>query len=620
MLHIKNLSLTIGQRTLFQDLTCTFETTDRIGIIGRNGAGKSTLLKVIAGLIQPTSGEIHCAKNTRIGYLPQEEVLASDKTVFEEAFSAFDTIVTAEQKINIIEQALANNTCSAEQLEEYAELQAQLAKLPRHDAIKQTHDVLTGLGFTEVMEAQPVSALSTGWKMRLALAKLLLTDADFYLFDEPTNHLDIVTQQWLLEKLCTWNKGFALVSHDRVYLEKACNAILEIERGKGTFYRGNLSRYLEQKEHLIEIARATRERQEREIAQKQATVDRFRAGTRSQQAKNIMKQIERIELVDVEPPLPTISFQFPTPARPGSTIVTARNLSYGFHDKTIFKNIAFEIQRGERVALVAANGVGKTTLINCITGRYTSQTGSVQLGHNVTMAIFEQEQARALDQNKTIFQEVQDACPKVSDSEIRSILGAFQFSGDDAFKKIKVLSGGEKNRVAMAKVLLQRANFLVLDEPTNHLDLYAKDVLCQALSSYEGTMLFVSHDLDFVNKLATRIIELTPTSAYSFSGNYDDYRAHKKLLTQPVVHSVTTPKKTAPVATPEQTKILRKKVNELERTINKLEQDEQKTLEALGMSVYGSHEYKKLLEKVSTLQKDLKQAHADWEAAMEQLV
>ncbi len=634
MIQLQNLTVDLNTNLIFEDINCTIQDSDRIGIIGRNGAGKSTLLKVIAGRLAPTSGSVHIQRGSRIAYLPQEEVLNSPLSVFDEAFSAFHECVKIEQRVAEIDNAIAAGSCTAEQLEEYASLHERLREWDKNASMLQTKEVLAGLGFTEAAFSKPVSALSTGWKMRLALAKLLLTDADMYLFDEPTNHLDMVTQQWFLEKLQAMKQGFLLVSHDQVYLEKAATSILEIERGTATFYRGNLQAYLNAKEERIELARRTRARQEREIAHKEMIIEKFRAkASKAKTAQSMIKKLERIELVEVEPPLPAIKFSFPTPPRPGNIILTFHHLSFAFPNQPspIFEKVSGEIERGERVAIVAANGVGKSTLLHCIMGTHTPTNGFVKFGHNVQTAFFAQDQARTLHPDKTIYQEISDACDRtpgdsnipgsrpISSSEIRAALGNFQFSGDDVDKKISVLSGGEKNRVAMAKILLQRANFLILDEPTNHLDLYSKDVLRQALASYEGTILFVSHDLTFVSKLATRIIELTPTSTYSYPGTYEEFCIAKKLA------AVTTTQKSdrlvlpRKVEDPQQDRELKKEIQSIERTISKLERDEQKELEILGACEYGTEAYNNSLTKLTEVQAKLKLAHTEWEEKMDDL-
>ncbi|HXW86510.1 MAG TPA: ABC-F family ATP-binding cassette domain-containing protein [Candidatus Bathyarchaeia archaeon] len=613
MIQLSHLSLELGTHLIFDDVTCVIQKGDRVGVIGRNGAGKSTLLKVIAGKIQPTSGHLHTQKNTRIAYLPQEEILESSLSVFQEALSAFVVLFHTEQEIQHIEKMIIAQTCTQELLERYGELQSILQTLDRHEMVARAHETLEGLGFTAAMLTKNVHELSTGWKMRLALVKLLLTEADVLLFDEPTNHLDIVTQQWFLQKLQSMKQGFLLVSHDRAYLEKACTCILELERGHGTYYRGNLQKYLEEKERQHELARTTRARQEREITQKQATAERFRAGTRSRQARSLIKQIERTELVEIESPLPTISFRFPPTQRSGSIILTFQNVSYEFNGMPIFTHVSGEIKRGERIAIVAANGVGKSTLINCITGRYTPLTGTVTYGHNVITAYFQQEQARILDPIKTVFDEVMSAAADAQERDIRQLLGSFQFSGDDVKKKIGVLSGGEKNRVAMVKILLQKANFLILDEPTNHLDLYAKDVLRQALVAYQGTILFVSHDLDFVSKLATRIIELTPQGAFSYPGTYEEFCVAKEQAAAPILNNRVEKMDEKKSAMTAAEKARKKEETALIRAIDNLERDKEKYYERLAGFQYGTQEYEKMLTKVREIEKKVKHLEEEWQ-------
>lgn len=700
MIQLKNISLNLGPINLFEDVNCIFGQDEHIGIIGRNGAGKSTLLKIIAGKTSPSSGEVNIKKNFRIGYLSQDEVLNSKLTVFDEAFSAFEKIINLEKRLNELENIISSQDINSADInsgniaqdsltinniyqdnsktnldnnlsliEEYGELQLEAKSINKHEAVNQTKETLFGLGFKEIDFDKPVSSLSTGWKMRLGLAKLLLSDADMFLFDEPTNHLDIVTQAWLLQKLRSMRQGFLLVSHDRAYLEKACNSILEIERSKATYYKGNLSSYLEQKEKNIEIAKATRERQEKDIAQKQATIERFRySASKARQAQNMIKQLERIELVEVEPPLPKLSFKFRQINQPGSIVLTFNDATKSFGDNKIFSSISGEVQKGERVALVAANGVGKSTLIKSLLGKHKLDKGSVKFGHNVKTAFFEQDQAESLNYENTIFDELCENCPKSTELEIRQLLGAFLFSGDDIFKQIKVLSGGEKNRVAMARLLLQQANFLVLDEPTNHLDLYSKDILSQALLSYNGTILFVSHDYDFVNRLANRIIELTPDKAYSYLGTYEEYCEVKKqadnltnnFKSKNSIDSKSTNSNNAinsfannsaksnafgssnisnnssisvnsntpnnyqstnkkPNIEPEEAKKLRKKLSEIERQISKLEQSKKKELSLLETIPQDSAEYLKSIDKLVKLDLELSQTEADWEQTMLEL-
>jgi ATP-binding cassette subfamily F protein 3 len=463
-------------------------------------------------------------------------------------------------------------------------------------------------------QQQTVDTLSVGWKMRVILAKLLLQKADFYLFDEPTNHLDITTKEWFLSFLQEANFGFLLVTHDRHFLEKACTTIFELERGKGTMYYGNFSFYIEQKEQRQAALITAHNRQQRDIERKQATIDRFKASaSKAKMAQSMIKKIEKMEIIEIEPTLPTVSFQFPPTERAGRVVLTLKDISYAFGAKKLFSNASCEILRGQKVALVAPNGTGKTTLFNVITGKLPLQQGSIEFGYNVKTAFFEQEQARVLNPDNTILEEVTNACSNISDSVIRSFLGSFLFHGDDIYKKIKVLSGGEKNRVAMLKVLLQKANFLLLDEPTNHLDLYSKEVLLQALQQYDGTMLFVSHDHTFIQNLATGILELTQHGLHYYPGTLEEFLDDKKrkqaVVPQKnsVVHSETLP------IIQQDNKLMAKKIKQLEATISRLEHKEQKLMNKLEAVEYGTTQYRDLMHKIEITQKELAASMQEWE-------
>jgi ATP-binding cassette subfamily F protein 3 len=486
-----------------------------------------------------------------------------------------------------------------------------------HQVDKLVMAVLIGLGFSSTQIHQPVNQLSVGWQMRVALAKLLLTDADVYLFDEPTNHLDIITQQWFLQHLKKFNKAFAIVSHDRAYLDQVCTSIIEIERGAAHWYSGNFSSYVTQKEQRLEIMRATRDKQEKDIERKQALVDRFRASAaRARQAQSLVKQIEKIELVEVEPPLPIVNFTFTPVSRAGDVVLSVKDLAYEFpNGLKPFEHVTFYVRRGEKVALVAANGVGKSTLLNCLAKNYPLTAGSVKFGTNVDYAFFQQDQARVLDPQKTIFEEVRAHVPHVTDQAIRTMLGSFLFSGDDIYKSIGVLSGGEKNRVAMVKVLLQKANLLILDEPTNHLDIYAKEVLQKALIAYPGTVLFVTHDIDTLTKVAQNLIVLTPSGARMFGGTYEEWTYNNKDVSSNSSMS-SDQAEIAPVDQ-QAVKAARKQVWELEKTILKLEREVAKLNEQLGTHAYGSEPYQAISAKLKTAQTELERQQNAWQAAQE---
>ena len=527
MITINNVNLTFGQQPIFSGLSCNISRDNRIGLVGRNGSGKSTLLKVIAGQQAIDEGMVSVEKGSTIGYMPQEMVLQSDKNVFDEAFSAFVEISELEDERKILELKLDDGCHDI--LDRYAIVQNELAELQCDKAKVDTEKLLMGLGFTKERLEVPVQELSIGWRMRVVLAKLLLQKADFYLFDEPTNHLDIVTKDWFLNFIKTSNFGFMLVCHDRYFLDHLCEKILELEQGRGTIYVGNYSSHLVQKAERQEALENAYERQKKDIAQKMKTVERFRySASKAKMAQSILKSVEKIDKISLSSGPKTVGFSFPPIVRSGRIVLNVENLSHAYGESKIFEGVSCEVERGEKVAIVAANGVGKTTLFNVITGRLERQNGSVVLGHNVSTSLFEQDQDAVLDPSNTILEEVEAACTD-SDTrkKVRKFLGSFLFSGDDVDKKIRVLSGGEKNRVAMVKVLLQNANLLLLDEPTNHLDIQSKEVLLSALRQFKGTILFVSHDRDFLDKLATRVFELTPTGIYNYPGNYESYLYHK---------------------------------------------------------------------------------------------
>lgn len=622
MIQVRNISLSLGTQILFDGISLCIDEGQRIGILGRNGAGKSTFLKTLAGLIPVDEGTISIQKHKKIAYMPQEVTLLSDKVVFDEAFSVFSYFLSLEQRKKELESVLESGQAHhhAEKLiEEYLEVQQKLKTFDRSAAQAKTERILKGLGFTEKMNNQPVALLSVGWKMRLILAQLLLQDADFYLFDEPTNHLDIVTKRWFFEFLKNGRFGFLLVTHDRYYLDYACDALLELERGKGILFKGNFTHYVVYKEQQRQVLQAAYEKQQRDLTRKQETIERFRASaTKAKMAQSMIKQLEKVELIEVEPPLPTIKLSFPPAARSGVIALKVENVKHVFDETILFEQASCEIQRGEKVALIAPNGTGKTTLFNLITGKYSLQKGSISLGHNVHYAVFEQDQMRALTPANTVYEEILSACPAITESIIRSFLGSFLFSGDTIHKKINVLSGGERNRVAMVKVLLQKANLLLLDEPTNHLDLYAKEVLLQALQKYDGTIFLVCHDHDFLNKIATRIIELTPQGLYSYPGNYDSYLTQKQYQEQPQ-RDIQEKKAERQVISTKEHYASRKEITSLETKIERLEKEVKKINELFWTYAYGTTEYYEASKKLEQTQKILEETMSMWERLQENL-
>jgi ATP-binding cassette subfamily F protein 3 len=612
MITLQNISLSFGEQTVFDSISYNIDKSDRLGLVGLNGSGKSTLLKAIAGHMEVDSGVISIQKNCTIGYMPQEVVLHSNKSIFEETFSAFEeinTLLLREKKLekNLDDERI-KSACSI-MIEQYARLQEELMHHDVEKAKIDTKKILAGLGFDDI--EKPISSLSVGWKMRVVLAKLLLQKADFYLFDEPTNHLDIVAKDWFLQFLKTSSFGFVLVCHDRYFLENACKKIVEIEHGELTTYDGNYSVYEKQKEKNIGEREAAAERQKKDIERKMKTVERFRASaSKAKMAQAMLKKIKKIEPIKVAQKSKTMSFSFPPVERSGKVVLTVENLSHNFDEKRVFSDVSFEIERGERVAIVAPNGVGKTTLFNIITGKLQKQFGEIRFGYRVFPAFFEQEQDKVLGAENTVLQEVESGC---RDSEtralVRKFLGAFLFSGEEVDKKIRVLSGGEKNRVAMTKVLLQHANFLLLDEPTNHLDIQSKGILVNALKQYEGAMLFVSHDRDFLDKLSTRILELRSDGVTSYYGNYESY------LYQKSEHSVDKQKVTKKVKVKNNKTEYeeRKKINKLEKKIERLEQKIEALNKKLESFKYGTKDFELVYRQLLETQKTLEESMEEWE-------
>ncbi len=619
MILANNIQLSFGSQKVFDGISFTINDDQRIGLIGKNGSGKSTLLEAIVGIQPLDDGTITISKQKKIAYLAQDVVLSSSLSILEETLTAFQDIAAVKAKLAQLEQKLEQDH-EPEDLEEYANLYEKLNELEPDLMNANTKKMLLGLGFKEEDFGKPVAELSVGWRMRIVLAKLLLQKADFYLFDEPTNHLDIFAKDWFLDFLKEAKFGFMIVCHERYFLDKLCKQVLELEMGKGTFYQGNFSAYEVQKEHNRALLESAFILQQKEIKQKEENIARFRASaSRAKQAQSWIKQLEKVERIVLPPTLRNISFSFPPIARSGSMVLKVENLAFAFGKKQLFKNVNFEVDRGQKVAIVASNGVGKSTLFNIITGKLPLQTGTVTFGSNVSNSLFDQDQNAALDVQKTVLDNIEGHCPPgITNATMRSFLGAFLFSGDDVSKKVGVLSGGEKNRVGMVKVLLQKANLLLLDEPTNHLDLDSKKVLLNALKAYEGTILFVSHDRAFLNDLATRIIELTPTGVISFDGNYDEYLYYKKQMNigeqeqSKDKKDVRAEQKAPQVNQFEQAKkikTLEKKVEQLELRIDHQERK-------FADLMYGTDEYKKAEKALADLRAQHQETMKEWEALL----
>ncbi|MFM2378317.1 MAG: hypothetical protein RLZZ143_895 [Cyanobacteriota bacterium] len=528
MLRLERISKIYPTGEVLKDVTWEVKTGDRIGLVGVNGAGKSTQLKIIMGQVEPTAGEIIRPTSLHIGYLTQEFEVDPRRTVREEFWTVFQEANQVHHQLIEIPQHMEK--ADPEELDrlihQLDRLQRQFEALDGYGLEARIEKILPEMGFTIDDGDRLVSSFSGGWQMRMSLGKILLQTPDILLLDEPTNHLDLETIEWLEKFLKDLTTPMVIVSHDREFLDRLCTKIVETERGVSTTYLGNYSAYLQQKYEQQSAQLSAYERQQKELEKQQAFVDRFRASaTRSTQAKSREKQLEKVE--KIEAPIAdvrTLKFHFPPAVRSGREVVTIKNLVHIYDDKILFLGANLEIERGDRVAFLGPNGAGKSTLLRLIVGLETPTEGSIEIGkHNVIPSYFEQNQAEALDLTKTVLDTIHDEVPDWKDVEVRSLLGRFLFSGETVLKKVESLSGGEKARLALAKMLLAPANLLILDEPTNHLDIPAKEMLESALKVYEGTVLIVSHDRYFISQVANKIVEIRDGELIAYAGDYHYY-------------------------------------------------------------------------------------------------
>jgi ATP-binding cassette subfamily F protein 3 len=523
MLQLKDIRKDFADRVLFTDLNLHIRPADRIGLCGENGAGKTTLLKILAGLAEFDSGTMQVAKGTSFGYLPQDGLIHQGLSLFEETRSALAELLLLEQELESLQQALADGV-DEECLTRYAEVQELYQQRGGYAMAAEVGKVLRGLGFAESDWEKPCENFSGGWQMRIALAKLLLKRPNLLLLDEPTNHLDLPARDWLEDYLCSYPHAVVLVSHDRFFLDQVVGRIVEVWNSRLSEYPGSYSRYLVQREERISALREAKRRQDEEVARTEAFINRFRyQANKASLVQSRIKQLEKVERIQIPPQRKSIAFHFPEPIKSGRMVMELEQASQGYGDLTVLDKVDLVVERGERIALVGPNGAGKSTLMRLLAGVETPRSGKRTEGHNLQQAYFAQDQARVLNPDKTVLQQITADAPFAMVPKIRDILGSFLFSGDDVDKKVKVLSGGERNRLALAILLLRPANLLLLDEPTNHLDLTSKEVLLTALKRYSGTMVFVSHDRYFVDALASRVVNVGGGLLDSWPGNYEDF-------------------------------------------------------------------------------------------------
>lgn len=528
MLRLEHISKIYPTGEVLKDVNWEVKPGDRIGLVGVNGAGKSTQLKIIAGQVEPTSGEIIRPASLHIAYLSQEFEVDPQRLVRDEMWRAFGEANRVHEALTTVQHQM--QTASPEELDDLIHqldrLQRQFEALDGYGLESKIEKILPELGFDPKDADSLVGAFSGGWQMRMGLGKILLQSPDLLLLDEPTNHLDLDTIEWLETYLKGLITPMVIVSHDREFLDRLCTQVVETERGISSTYLGNYSAYLQQKAENQAAQLSTYERQQKELEKQQAFVDRFRASaTRSTQAKSREKQLEKIELVEAPTAgVRTLRFRFPPAPRSGREVVIVNDMTHVYDDKILFLGANLLIERGDRIAILGPNGAGKSTLLRLLMGIEAPTEGQIKLGdHNVLPGYFEQNQAEALDLSKTVMQTIHDEVPDWKNEEVRTLLGRFLFSEDTVFKTVSTLSGGEKARLALAKMLLRPANLLILDEPTNHLDIPAKEMLEEALQNYDGTAIVVSHDRYFISQVANKIVEIREGELRLYRGDYHYY-------------------------------------------------------------------------------------------------
>jgi ATP-binding cassette, subfamily F, member 3 len=533
MLQLSGAGKRFGPKLLFEDLNWLITPKDRSGLVGANGTGKTTLLKILAGLETLDYGTRSITRGVSAGYLPQDGLSLSGRSVFAECMSVFSTLSDMEREMEELTEKMSELDPAgaeyAQVADRFHQLDSEFRTRDGYSIEAQVGTVLAGLGFPHTDWHRRTEDFSGGWQMRIALAKLLLEKPNLLLLDEPTNHLDLEARNWLEQYLAEYPFAYVLISHDRYFLDVTVSKIVEIWNRGVHFYTGNYEKYLQQKQERTDQLEAAYRNQRERIEQLEAFINRFRyQATKAKQVQSRIKELEKIERIELPEEERTIHFSFPQPKPSGRIVAEFENVSKSYGDKFVFGGVNFIIERGDRVALVGVNGAGKSTLIKLLTGIEPLTSGEYRLGHNVEVDYFAQDQYKELDPDARMLDDLSSVAPRSGNTELRNLLGCFLFSEDDVFKRIGVLSGGERNRYALARMLLQPSNFLLLDEPTNHLDLRAKDVLLESLEKYTGTVVFVSHDRYFIDKLAKRVFEIGEGEVRVFPGNYEDYLWRKE--------------------------------------------------------------------------------------------
>lgn len=536
MIDLVNISLQFSGKYLFKDVNYKIASGDKISLVGANGTGKSSLLKIISGQLQPESGDVLKQKRISIGYLPQDHVTHSGKTLLEEASSALNDIIELQAKEASLSESLSNPDLTEEEqmdlVHQLGEVHHRLDDLDSYSAESKVEKILIGLGFEENDFNRLTDEFSGGWQMRIALAKILISQNDILLLDEPTNHLDIDSLEWLIDFLKAYKGGLLIVSHDKNFVNQVTNRTLEIFLGKFFTFKGDYDAYIKYKTERDELAVHQFEQQQKKIKETEKFIERFRyKATKARQVQSRIKQLEKIELVELPESKSEIDIRFPQPPPSGRMPIKLTSIFKSYGDKKVFTGIDFEIEKGEKIAFVGPNGAGKSTLAKIIAGVIDFNSGDKILGHNTVISYYAQDVADNLAPDLEIIETVDGIAEEKTLGQLRSLLGSFLFSGDDVFKKVGVLSGGEKSRVALCKILLTKSNFIILDEPTNHLDYNSKLILQKALIDFTGTLILVSHDIDFLRPIATKVIDIRHGNLKTYLGGIDYFLSKRAVST-----------------------------------------------------------------------------------------
>jgi len=634
MIQLSGAGKRFGHKLLFEGCDWLITPKERTGLVGGNGTGKSTLLKILCGMESLDYGTMTSTKGITQGYLPQDGLSLSGRTIFAECMSVFSDLHEMEQELETLHHSLGELDPASAEYETAADrlhhIDTEFRNRDGYAIEAQVGTVLDGLGFKKEDWTRHTEHFSGGWQMRIALAKLLLQKPNMLLLDEPTNHLDLEARNWLETYLTNYPFAYLLISHDRYFLDVTVNRTVEIWNKRVQFYSGNYESYLRQKEerraNLVSAYKNQRDR----IEQLEAFINRFRAtATKAKQVQSRIKELEKIERIEVPQDEQTIHFSFPQPKLSGRVVAEFKDVAKNYGEKHVFSGASFIIERGDRIALVGVNGAGKSTMIKLLAGTEPLTSGSYTLGHNALPDYFAQDQYKELDPNARMLDDLSGAAPKSSMTQLRTLLGCFLFSDDDVFKKIGVLSGGERNRYALARMLLAPSNFLLLDEPTNHLDMRAKDVLLESLRGYTGTVVFVSHDRYFIDNLATRIFEIEEGHVHVYPGNYEDYLWRKSGGSSPVVSDGTSGLASEPVLLPVSTEPkkrvnpmkvekLKARLREMEQRVAELESEIQQH-EASLADFKSAEETIRITAALEARRKDLEQSVATWEELSAQM-